>query len=158
MMLQGDVFALTGKPAQAVQTLTSGITAYRSTGATVVLPWHLSNLAHAHAELGQFDDAWRCIGEAMTAIEMTKETWYEADIHRIAGEIALISPEPDAAKAEAYFERALAVARKQQAKSWELRGDEHGAAVARSGQAAASSRTAGSGLWLVHRSASTRSI
>ena len=39
----------------------------------------------------------------------------------MAGEIALMSPEPDAAKAEAYFERALAVARAQQAKSWELR-------------------------------------
>ena len=45
----------------------------------------------------------------------------EADIHRVAGEIALKSPEPDTAKAEAYFERALAVARAQQAKSWELR-------------------------------------
>ena len=43
-----------------------------------------------------------------------------AEVHRIAGEIAL-SPEPDAAKGEAYLERALAVARKQQAKSWELR-------------------------------------
>jgi predicted ATPase len=39
----------------------------------------------------------------------------------MAGDIALLSPEPDAAKAEAYFERALAVARGQQAKSWELR-------------------------------------
>ena len=39
----------------------------------------------------------------------------------MAGEIALISPEPDAPKAEAYFARALAIARKQQAKSWELR-------------------------------------
>ena len=45
----------------------------------------------------------------------------DADIHRIAGEIALLSANRDAAKAEAYFERALAVARKQQAKSWELR-------------------------------------
>ena len=45
----------------------------------------------------------------------------EADIHRIAGEIALLSPEQDTAKAEAYFERALAVARQQQAKSLELR-------------------------------------
>ena len=47
--------------------------------------------------------------------------WCEAEVNRIAGEIALKSPEPDAAKAEAYFERALAVARQQQAKSWELR-------------------------------------
>ena len=57
----------------------------------------------------------------MTAVETTKETWCEAEINRTAGEIALMSPEPDAAKAEAYFERALAVARQQQAKSWELR-------------------------------------
>ena len=57
----------------------------------------------------------------MTAIENSKETWWEAEVNRIAGEIALMSPEPDAAKAQAYFERALAVARQQQAKSWELR-------------------------------------
>jgi predicted ATPase len=57
----------------------------------------------------------------MTAVETTKEKWCEADVHRVAGEIALMSPEPDAAKAQAYFERALAVARAQQAKSWELR-------------------------------------
>ena len=61
------------------------------------------------------------IGEAITAIERTKERWFEAEINRIAGEIALMSPEPDAAKAEAYFERALAAARSQQAKSLELR-------------------------------------
>ena len=85
------------------------------------MPWYLSYLARAYAELRQFDDAWRCIGEAMAAVETTKERWCEAEIHRMAGEIALMSPEPDAAKAEAYFERALAVARKQQAKSWELR-------------------------------------
>ena len=57
----------------------------------------------------------------MNVVETTKERWYEAEVHRIAGEIALLSPERDGAKAEAYFERALAVARKQQAKSWELR-------------------------------------
>jgi predicted ATPase len=47
--------------------------------------------------------------------------WYEAEVHRISGEITLKSPEPDAAKAEAYFQRALSIARSQQAKSWELR-------------------------------------
>ena len=55
------------------------------------------------------------------AVELTKERWYQAEINRLAGEIALRSPEPDLAKAEEYFERALAVARQQQAKSWELR-------------------------------------
>jgi predicted ATPase len=76
---------------------------------------------YAYAELGQFDDAWRSIGEATTAIETTNERWCEAEVNRIAGEIALLSLTPDAAKAEAYFERALAVGRAQQAKSWELR-------------------------------------
>jgi predicted ATPase len=78
-------------------------------------------LARAYAELGQFDGAWRSIDEAMTAVETTKERWCEPEILRTAGEIALKSPAPDTAKAEAYFERALAIARQQQAKSWELR-------------------------------------
>ena len=86
------------------------------------LPSMLSYLANAYAELGKFHDARRCLGEAMTTMETTEERLYEAEIHRMAGEIALKSPERDQAKAQAYFERALAVARRQQAKSWELRG------------------------------------
>ena len=78
-------------------------------------------LADAHARVGQFDDARRCIGEAMAASEASKESWCDADIHRLAGDIVLLSGAPDAAEAEAYFERALSVARAQQAKSWELR-------------------------------------
>jgi len=119
--VQGYVLALTGKASEAVHQITSGIAAYRSMGATVWLPKELSYLAKAYAELGQFDDAWRCSEEAIAHIETTKERWWEAEVNRIAGEIALLSPEPDAAKAETYFERALAVARQQKAKSWELR-------------------------------------
>src|SRR5262252_2397778 len=58
---------------------------------------------------------------AVTTAETTKERWFEVEIHRTAGEIALKSPKPEAGKVEAYFERAVAVARQQQAKSWELR-------------------------------------
>ena len=121
MLMQGSVLALTGEASDAAQKLTSRITAWRSTGATFLVPLWLSYLARAHAELRQFDDAWRCIGEAINAVEATKETMFEADIRRTAGEIALMSPEPDAAKAQACFDRALAVGRAQQAKSWELR-------------------------------------
>jgi predicted ATPase len=121
MMHQGCMLALTGDPSNAVQTMTSAITAYRSRGSTAWVPWYLSYLAKAHAELGQLEEARRSIREAMTAVESTKERWCEADIHRIAGEIALMSSERDAAKAETYFDRALAIARKQDAKSWELR-------------------------------------
>jgi predicted ATPase len=121
MMNQGSILALTGKAADAVQMITSGIAAFRPTGSTLWIPFYLSYLARAHAKLDQFEEAWRSIGEAITAVETTKETWCEAEIHRVAGEIALMSPEPDAAKAEACLGRALSVARGQQAKSWELR-------------------------------------
>jgi predicted ATPase len=122
MNLKGSLLASRGKSSDAVRMISSGIKAWRSTGAAVWLPLVLSYLARAYADLGQFEDAWRGIDEAMTAAETTKERWCEAEILRVAGEVELKSPEPDAAKAEAYFERALAVARQQQAKSWELRG------------------------------------
>jgi class 3 adenylate cyclase/predicted ATPase len=121
MINKGCALALTAKASEAVDVLTSGIAAWRSTGATLYMPWFLSHLARARADLKQFDNAWRCIGEAMMTIETAKERLWEAEVHRVAGKIALMSPEPDRAKAEAYFERALAVARAQQAKSWELR-------------------------------------
>jgi predicted ATPase len=114
-------FSLTGKAAEAVETITWGLTTERSIGATAFIPARSSDLARAYADLGRFDDAWRSIDEAMTAMEATKERWWEAEISRVAGEVALKSPERDGAKAETYFEHALAIARQQQAKSWELR-------------------------------------
>jgi predicted ATPase len=100
--------------------ISSSLTTSRSIGTILLDPTWLSSLASAYANTGQFVDAWRCIGEAMTAIKTTGERWFEAEVNRIAGEIAFKSS-PDAAEAEGYFERALAVARAQQAKSWELR-------------------------------------
>ena len=120
-VIRGAVLALTGKTLEAVQGISDGITGYRSTGASVWMTWAKSLLALAHADLGKFDDAWRCIDEAIATINTTNERWFEAEANRIAGEIALKSPEQYAEKAGAYFERALAVARNQQAKSWELR-------------------------------------
>jgi predicted ATPase len=120
-ILRGGMLTLKGKSSDVVQMITSGIDAEKATGATFFIPWFASSLASAYAELGKIEDAWRCIGEAMTAAESTKEKWYEAEINRIAGEIALMTTEPDRAKAEEYFEKALTVAGRQQAKSWELR-------------------------------------
>ena len=117
----GCVLALTGKADDAVHIITSGIAAWRSTGATMFLPMWLTHLAAAYADLGQLDDALRCIGDAKSAVETTGERWCEAEVYRVTGEIALIAPKRDALKAETHFERALAVARTQQAKSWELR-------------------------------------
>jgi predicted ATPase len=99
--------------------ITSGLSAYRSTASTMGMPRWVSTLARSYADLGRFDDAWRCIGEAKAVVETTGETWCAAEVNRVAGEIALMQPAPAAAKA--HFELALTIARAQQAKSWELR-------------------------------------
>jgi class 3 adenylate cyclase/predicted ATPase len=121
MSVQGCLLVLGGKAADAVRMIISSITALRSTGSTLWMPMRLPYLARAYAELGQFGDAWGYIDEALRVAETAREKWHEADIYRMAGEIALLSPQRAPAKAETYFERALAVARAQQAKSWELR-------------------------------------
>ena len=117
----GLCVALTSNASDAVQMIKAGITAWQSTGPTFWTPWYLSNLAGAHAQLGEVNEAGRVIDEAMITLKTAKENWCEAEINRIAGEIALKSPAHDQVKAESYFERALVVARQQQAKSWELR-------------------------------------
>jgi class 3 adenylate cyclase/predicted ATPase len=121
MLNQGWLLALTGKAAEAAPLISEGIAAYRATGSTNWIPLRLSYLALARAEIGQVDEAWRCIDEASTAIALTSERWCEAEVNRTAGEIILKMPAPDMAKAQAYFQRALDTARAQQAKSWELR-------------------------------------
>jgi predicted ATPase len=119
--LQGCLLALTGKSAHAVQAITAGIAGCRSIGTTLWLPVYLSYLAQARAALGQFDNARRSIGEAMSAMDSTKETWWQSETMRLAGEIALLAGKRDPAGSEAYFLRALDVARAQHAKSFELR-------------------------------------
>jgi DNA-binding SARP family transcriptional activator len=122
MMLQGCWFALTGSGKPAIDMIASGITASRLTGWNLLrMPWYLSCLAEAHVAVGRLDEAKHCICEAMKAMAETKESWSESDILRIAGDLELMSPEPNTGKAQVYYHRALALARKQRAKSWELR-------------------------------------
>jgi class 3 adenylate cyclase/tetratricopeptide (TPR) repeat protein len=118
--MRGCLFARTGNASEAVRTITSGVIFLRSTGAALYEPLHLWHLALAYADLGQPDDARRCIDEAIDKVERSKEKWCEAEVIRIAGEVALKSSAPDIEKAEKYFDRALAGARQQQAKTWEL--------------------------------------
>jgi class 3 adenylate cyclase/predicted ATPase len=114
---KGCLLAATGKPSEAIDAITSWIAPFQSTGATWFIPTYLLFLAAAHAELGHFSEAQSSIGDAFTAIKATKETWFEAEAHRVAGEIEVESADSKSEKAEVHFERALAVARQQQAKS-----------------------------------------
>jgi predicted ATPase len=121
MKNRGCALAVTGKLPEAVDTITSALVVWWSTGTTVWAPLFLSNLAMACADLGRLDEARRWIGEATAAMDKTREKCAEAEVKRISGEIALLAPQFDAPPAEASFEHALAIARAQQAKSWELR-------------------------------------
>lgn len=121
LMNEGCAFVLISTPSRAVELLVAGIAMVRATRSKNWLPFYLAHLARAYAELRRFEDACGRIREALTAVETTKEKWCEAEVHRTAGEIELMSAAPSTGKAEAHFERALAVARRQQAKSWELR-------------------------------------
>jgi predicted ATPase len=120
VLRRGYVLTLS-KGATAVEIVSTGIDLWRSAGSTIFTPEHEFMLAVAHANSNQFDEAWDCISKSMAAMQATKERWCEAEANRVAGEIALKSPQHDVARAQAYFEHALAIARAQQAKSWELR-------------------------------------
>ena len=121
VLLQGVVLALAGRPSEAEQTITAGIGALRATGSTLWIPFWSSCLAKSCISLGQIDEARRCIDEAMTTIKTSKEKLFEPEVNRLAGEIALLSAEPDVREAETHFSRSLTTAREQGAKSWELR-------------------------------------
>jgi predicted ATPase len=121
MAHRGWVMALTGNSAEAIQAISAGLTEYRSLGAKIWTTSWLSHLALSYANIGKFDDAWRCISEAISAVETTKERWWEPEVQRTAGEIVLMLPTQDAAKAQECYDRALSIARQQHAKSLELR-------------------------------------
>ena len=121
ILWRGCLLTMTGKASDAIPAIITGLAKLQSTGSTMWRPLILTYLARAHAELGQCDDAWRFIREAMTMVKTTRERWCESEVDRVAGEILLKSPQPDLAKAEGYLDRALTVARTQQARSLELR-------------------------------------
>ncbi|MDP3161519.1 MAG: adenylate/guanylate cyclase domain-containing protein [Reyranella sp.] len=119
-LLHGWLIALEGNAADALGTIEAGIAAMRSTGATGYAPWYLTILAKVRADVGEADEARRRIEEAILIAETTGERWCEADIHRTAGEIALMAGSTTA-DAMAHFERARLIAHRQQASSLEHR-------------------------------------
>ena len=118
---QSCALAFGGEAAKAVPAFEHAIAYDRALSSTVEIPGCLSVLAKAHADLGQFGAARRCIGEAIALAEASGEAWWEADLHRTAGEFELMAPDCDAAKAQTCLERALEISRVQQARSFELR-------------------------------------
>jgi predicted ATPase len=97
-----------------------GIAALRAIGAAVTLPSSLASLAKAYGQVGEIGIALDLFDEALGLVEENGERCWEAELHRLEGELLLMKEEEEA-EAEACFQRALDVARRQRARSWELR-------------------------------------
>jgi len=121
VIMDGLIAIAEGGAENGIEQTSAALVAYRATGARLLSAHVLAYLAKALAERGRFDEARQSLGDAIATISATEERWCESDITRTAGEVALLSSAHDASAAERYFERALAIARAQNAKGWELR-------------------------------------
>jgi predicted ATPase len=84
-------------------------------------PWFLGLLAEAYSILGKSEEGLLVLNEALELVNKHRECHYEAELHRLRGELLLAQVIPDAHQAEACFQHAISVAQNQSAKSWELR-------------------------------------
>jgi predicted ATPase len=98
-----------------------GLADYQATGAGVGLTYWLCTLAEAYIWAGHFNDAANVLEEALNTADKTEERHYDAEIHRIKGELLLKRDPSNTKEASVSFERAIVVARNQSAKSRELR-------------------------------------
>jgi DNA-binding NtrC family response regulator/predicted ATPase/class 3 adenylate cyclase len=121
MVLCGWALAAQGHGTEALTHLHQGITAYHATGAEWLPLHHLALLAEAYANVGQIADGLRVLAEPLGTTYKGGERYYEAELHRLKGTLLLRLAMPDATGAEQCFQQALIIARRQQAKSWELR-------------------------------------
>jgi len=118
---RGMALAAQGQGAEGIAQICQGLAALRATGTVSSMPIYLTHLAMAYGQVGQVDEGLYLLAEAMAVVDTTGERHYDAELHRLHGELLLQQPVPDASAAEACFQWSLDVARRQQAKSWELR-------------------------------------
>jgi class 3 adenylate cyclase/predicted ATPase len=118
---RGLALAMQGRYDEGIAQLRQGVDTLQSTGATVALSFFLAGLAEAYGQNGQPEDGLRTLATALAHVEQTGERWFEAEICRLKGVLLLKRAVPDTVEAEACFQQALDIARRQQAKSWELR-------------------------------------
>jgi adenylate cyclase len=120
-IMRGWAVAMQGRGAEGLALIQQGLEAYQATGAEFQRPHFLGLLAEVHGALGQPAEGLAALGEAQAAIEKTAERYYEAELYRLEGELRLAQADPDEDAADACFRRAIQVARRQQARSLELR-------------------------------------
>ena len=150
--LRGWALAMQGQSEAGMAQVRQRITALRATGAAIIVPYLWTLLAEVDDHLGYTADGLQALAEAHTLVEQYEERWWEAEVCRLQGVLLLRQPGTPQAEAETWLQRALDVARRQEAKSLELRAAMSlGPAVAAAGQAGRSLDAPGTDLWLVYR-------
>jgi predicted ATPase len=106
---------------EGLAQMQQGLAAWRATGAEVFQPYGLALLAEASAQVGQHEAGLSLLAEALAMTNDKGERRWEAELYRLQGELLLARSAEHHAEAETCFRQALDIARRQQAKSWELR-------------------------------------
>jgi predicted ATPase len=114
LAIQGDAVA-------CVSHIHQGLGAVQNIGLKTYRPYFLDLLAEAYGQAGQPEAGLTALAEAVTLVAATEERWWEAEVYRLQGVLLLQRSRADAGQAEACFQQALDVARRQQAKALELR-------------------------------------
>jgi predicted ATPase len=118
---QGWALVMQNQAPEGIAQIHDGLRAYEATGALLERPSSLALLAVAYGKVGKVEAGLQRLEEALALVEAREIRWCEAELHRCKGELLLRQTLPDAPQAEACFQHALDVARRQEAKSWELR-------------------------------------
>jgi predicted ATPase len=119
--LRGWAMAEQGHNEEGIAQIYEGLAAYRALGAELYRPYSLTLLAEACMEMGRLDDGLNALTEALAAADEHENRIHEPEIHRLKGELRLKQDDSNTAEAQSCFERAIEIARKQSAKSLELR-------------------------------------
>jgi len=120
-ILRRWALALQGQGEEEIAQVRQGIAAYRATGAAVFVPYFYTWLADVSAHLGHVEEGLQALAEAHTLVEQQEERWWEAEVCRLRGVVLQQQPGTPQAEVETWLQRALDVARRQEAKSLELR-------------------------------------
>ncbi len=105
---------------ERIGRLRGSIAEFKASGARLRLPYYLSLLAQVCGKAGRAEEGLACINEALAEARAHNERWWDAELHRLRGELLLMHG-ADAPDVEAALLRAIEIARSQQARSLELR-------------------------------------
>jgi predicted ATPase len=120
-VFKGWALTAQGQAEEGIAQLQQGLAAWRATGAKLGLSWVLPLLAEAYGKAGQVEVALQTLAEALAMVEQTQERFYEAELYRLQGALLLAHTAEPSTEVATCFHRAVAIARRQQAKSLELR-------------------------------------